>query len=79
MGVSMKKVFLLCLVSTLLVGCNSNHAEKVSVDCDTYYIDTTETWTVNTFDGYKVTSMEKVHDEETDTYTVTLKIEHVLE
>lgn len=69
------------LMTAMLVACdNTNDEEKiVSVFCDTGYINTTETWAINSHNGYKAIYTNKEYDEETDTYTVTIKFTRLLD
>lgn len=73
---------IICMLMTVtLVACdNTDDEEKIiNVLCDTGYINTTETWTVNSHNGYKAIYTNKEYDEETDTYTVTIKFGKLLD
>ena len=69
------------LIAITLVACDhTNNEEKIiNVFCDTGYINTTETWTVNSHNGYKAIYTNKEYDDETDTYTVTIKFSKLLD
>lgn len=69
------------LMAVTLVACdNTDDEEKIiNVICDTGYINTTETWTVNSHNGYKAIYTNKEYDDETDTYTVTIKFSKLLD
>lgn len=81
----MKKKIIAMIVCMLmiitLVACDhTNDKEKIiNVLCDTEYINTTETWTVNSHNGYKAIYTNKEYDEKTDTYTVTIKFSKLLD
>ena len=44
----------------------------INVSCETHYINTTESWSINTHNGYRAIDFNKDYDKDNDTYTVTL-------
>ena len=72
----------LCVLLTIgLTGCdNTNDKSKIiNVVCETQYVNTTETWSINSHNGYKAIYTNKAYDEETDIYTVTIKFGRLLD
>lgn len=71
----MKKLFLILLISLFLVGCDTTDDKEkiINIINETRYINTTETWTVNSHNGYKGCYVDETYDEESDEYTVIIK------
>lgn len=73
----MKKRLILLLTTLLLLfnitGCDyEDDPERIiNIHCESHYINTTESWSVNTHNGYKATNVSKKYDEKADVYTVT--------
>ena len=77
-----KLIILICSLCIVLsfTGCdNTNDPEKIiNVGCETHYINTTESWYVNSHNGYKAIEATEDYNEETDTYTVVIKFKKLL-
>lgn len=73
----MKKRILILLFVMLamfnLTGCdNTDDKEKIiNITCWSHYFNTTETWDIDTHNGYKAMEVDKQYDKESDTYTIT--------
>lgn len=64
---------ILALVFTMF-GCDTTNdaTKEIDIYCESHYINTTESWSVNTRNGYKAIKATKEYDEDEDIYTVTL-------
>lgn len=64
-----------------LVACdNTEDKDKIiNVICETHYVNTTESWSIHSHNGYKAIYTNKKYDEETDTYTVTIQFRRLLD
>lgn len=85
MKVIVKKRLMLLLVCLLMVmmltACDHTNSEEkiINVFCETHYINTTESWHVNSHNGYKAIYTNKEYDDLTDTYTVTIQFRKLLD
>ena len=53
---------------------NTKNEEKViNMFCETHYINTTESWSINSHNGYKAIYTFKDYDASTDTYTIIIQ------
>lgn len=55
-------VFTMCLTSLLMVGCDENYSRDVLVSSTTMHINTTESVSVKTFNGFRLTNYELTED-----------------
>lgn len=58
-----------------LTGCDTTDDKDkiINIVNETHYINTTESWSVKSHNGYKGCYVDKTYNEENDVYTVTIK------
>lgn len=69
------------MLSVSLVGCDTTDDPDrvINIFCDRGYINTTESWSVNSHNDYRAYEVTEDYDEEADEYTVVLKFKKVTE
>lgn len=73
-----KKIAMLLMCILLMVSltaCDTTKDEEkiINIVNETHYINTTESWSVMSHNGYKGYYVDKTYDEENDEYTVVIK------
>lgn len=71
--ISIMAIMLLLLFSLTACDTTDDPEKVIDVICETHYVNTTESWTVMSHNGYKAIEFTKKYDKEKDVYTVTLK------
>ena len=75
----MKKKIIMLLMCILLIvsltACDTTKDEEkiINIVNETHYINTTESWSVMSHNGYKGYYVDEKYDEENDEYTVIIK------
>ena len=72
-------ILALLLASTSFISCdNESDPERIiNMSCHRHYLNTTETWSVNSNNGYRAYYVSEEYNEEVDEYTVILRFKKV--
>ena len=72
-------IFAILIASTSLMSCDheSDPERIINIGCDRHYLNTTESWYVNSNNGYRAYDVSEEYNEEVDEYTVILKFKKV--
>lgn len=72
-------ILALLLASTSFIGGdNESDPERIiNMSCNRHYLNTTESWYVNSNNGYRAYDVSEEYNEEADEYTVILRFKKV--
>lgn len=69
-------VLITVILTMLCVGCDTNSIRNVDTYIDEGLINTTQTLKINTYNGYKVTSVDQSKENENGETTITIKVKN---
>lgn len=70
-------VLFLIIMCTLAVGCDTRKDKDVEIYTESHYINTTESISVNAFNGYRLVASEIIKNED-GSYSINIKLDVVI-
>lgn len=69
-------VLIIVIIAMLCVGCDTNSIRNVDTSITDHYIDTTQTLKINTYNGYKVVSVDQSKENENGETIIIVKVKN---